>query len=86
MKESTTPILAFEVNLNDISQDFITIILGALNTVSELDEFNNDTLRQIENDILIPLIKSLPRIRGQQKYHASLSENANARVELSRTY
>ena len=52
------------------------MLLGALNSLSELDDFQADTISQLDSAVLSPLIKELPKIRSKQKFHAALAESA----------
>lgn len=77
-------LLAFDVAFSEIELDYLGILLGALNSVSELDDFQNDTLRQLDVEVLVPLTKALPKVRSQQKFHAALAESAQGRQEVER--
>lgn len=55
--------LAFELYQNEIELDFLTIILGALNSIGEIQDFHIDILKVLDSDIIANLIKALPRIR-----------------------
>ncbi|TNV74214.1 hypothetical protein FGO68_gene15190 [Halteria grandinella] len=82
--EMSDIILAFDVQQGEIELDYLGILLGALNTVSECDDFQVETLKQMDNQVLVPLIKALPRVRSQQKLHQALSESAQNRLEVER--
>ncbi len=54
---------ALELAQNEIDIDFLCILLGSLNSVSDLHDLSSDVLKVLDMEILQNLVKGLPRIK-----------------------
>lgn len=57
---------ALEVAQSDLDLDFLCLLLGSLNSLSDLHDLPVDLLKVLDSDILHLLVKSLPRLRLSQ--------------------
>jgi hypothetical protein len=55
--------LAFEIVQNELDIDFLCVILGAINSLSEIDDFPISVLKILDGELIATLMKGLPRVR-----------------------
>ena len=54
------------MSLNEVELEFVSILLGALNSVGDIYEFPLEQLKILDTDVITQLVKGLPRIRLSQ--------------------